>query len=59
MRVRNENLVFGTMEARMYYMPVTINNANNFKGRLQAQLRFKYNTRFARQPDFIDPNNYF
>lgn len=55
-RVRNENLVFGTIELKGYYYPRTIDGMKNWKIDLVTKVRFKFNTNFIRKPDFIVAN---
>ena len=55
-RIRNENLLFGTIEARFSYFPRTLPNMNPFKIKFNTNLRFKYNGSFIRKPDFVSPN---
>ncbi len=55
-RVRNENLLFGTLEARVSYFPRILPNMNHFKIKFNTNLRFKYNSSFIRRPDFVSPN---
>lgn len=55
-RTRNENLIFGTMEMRLYYFPHTLPNMNHFKIKFNTNLRFRYNSSFIRRPDFVTPN---
>jgi len=55
-RVRNENLVFGTIELKGYYFPRTIDGMKNWKIDLVTKVRFKFNSNFIRKPDFIEAN---
>jgi hypothetical protein len=55
-RMRNENLVFGTIELRFAYFPRKIDQ-NSFKLTLAANIRFKYNTVYVLPPDIINVNN--
>jgi len=56
-RIRNENLIFGTIEARMSYFPRILPNMNHFKIKFNTNLRYKYNSSFIRRPDFVSPNS--
>lgn len=56
LRVRNENLVFGTIELKGFYFPRTIDGMNNWKAELVTKVRFRYNSNFIRKPDFISTN---
>ena len=55
-RVRNENLVFGTIELKGFYFPRTIEGMKNWKIDLVTKVRFKFNSNFVRKPDFIVAN---
>jgi hypothetical protein len=55
-RTRNENLVFGTMELRGYYLPKPLDGMRNWKVEVSTKLQFKYNSNFIRRPDFVSPN---
>lgn len=55
-RTRNENLVFGTMELRGYYLPKPLDGMRNWKVEVSTRLKFKYNSNFIRRPDFVSPN---
>lgn len=55
-RMRNENLVFGTIEVRFAYFPRKIDQ-NSFKLTLSANLGFKFNSSYVKEPDIIDVNN--
>lgn len=53
---RNENLVFGTVELRMFYFPRVIASMNRFRIDFTTDLRFKFNSQFIRRPDFMSVN---
>ncbi|RYY49054.1 MAG: hypothetical protein EOO06_08235 [Chitinophagaceae bacterium] len=55
-RTRNENLVFGTMELRGYFIPKPLEGMKNWKVEVSTKLQFKYNSNFIRRPDFVSPN---
>lgn len=55
-RVRNESLIFGTIEARANFFPRTNNGQSNFGFSVQTNLQFKYNNAYVRKPDFIKMN---
>lgn len=55
-RTRNENLVFGTIELRMFYFPRTTGGMNNFNVAISSNLRFKYNSQYIKRPDFVTAN---
>ncbi len=56
-RIRNENLVFGTMELRLVYFPRTVQDNNAFKITFRANLRFRYNSNYVKAPDIIQLNS--
>lgn len=55
-RTRNENLIFGTIEVRGYYFPRTAGDIKGWKVDFSTNVRFKYNSRFIRKPDFVMNN---
>lgn len=55
-RLRNENLLFGTIECRLSYFPRTLPGMNSFKIKFNTNLRYKYNNSLVRRPDFVAPN---
>lgn len=55
-RIRNENLLFGTIETRFSYFPRTLPGMNSFKVKFNTNLRYKYNNSLVRRPDFVSPN---
>jgi hypothetical protein len=55
-RIRNENIVFGTIEFRMYYFPTTIPGVETFSFRISTNVRLKYTSAFVRAPDFVGYN---
>lgn len=55
-RTRNENLIFGTIELRMFYFPRVIEDLSHFKITLSSNLRVKYSSGFVRVPAFIKYN---
>ncbi|MDN3658155.1 hypothetical protein QWZ08_21060 [Ferruginibacter paludis] len=55
-RIRNENLLFGTIETRFSYFPRTLPGMNSFKVKFSTNLRYKYNNSLVRRPDFVSPN---
>ncbi len=57
LRIRNENLVFGTIELRTMYFPRNIPGQNSFKVGMNANLRFRFNTNYVNKPDIYDLNN--
>ncbi|MEJ7767436.1 MAG: hypothetical protein WKF89_06475 [Chitinophagaceae bacterium] len=55
-RTRNENLVFGTIELRMFYFPNTAERNTPFKISFRSNIRFRYTSRYIRPPDIIQLN---
>ncbi|MBL0358887.1 MAG: hypothetical protein IPP72_19365 [Chitinophagaceae bacterium] len=55
-RIRNENLLFGTIEARFSYFPRLIPGMQHIKVKFNTNLRYKYNSSLVRRPDFVAPN---
>jgi hypothetical protein len=50
LRIRNENLVFNTIEARILYYPRTIENISHVGFTIQANLKIKYPTTLVNAP---------
>ncbi|QEC70117.1 hypothetical protein FRZ67_03090 [Panacibacter ginsenosidivorans] len=55
-RIRNENLVFNTIEFRCAYFPRKINE-EAFKITIAANIRFRYSSNYVKAPDIIQLNN--
>lgn len=55
-RTRNENLIFGTIELRLYYFPRVTEDLSHFKVTLSSNLRVKYSSGFVSAPGFIRYN---
>jgi len=56
-RMRNENLVFETIELRAYYFPVTPDNMKGFKIVLNSNLRYRYTSNLIAEPDILQLNS--
>ncbi len=56
LRIRNENLVFGTVEAKAHYFPNVQHQTSAFLIELSTNLQFRYLSQFIRKPDFIQLN---
>jgi hypothetical protein len=56
MRVRNENLIFGTIELRAFYFPRTNRQVSPWNISLITNLRYKYNSSIISKPDFVQIN---
>lgn len=54
-RMRNENLIFNTIELRCAYFPRKINE-EAFKITISANIRFRYNNTYVKAPDIIQLN---
>jgi len=50
LRARNENLVFNTIEARVYYYPKTVEGIDNWRAEFKVNLRIKYPTDLVSAP---------
>jgi hypothetical protein len=55
-RTRNENLIFGTVELRVFYFPRVTENLSQFRVTVSSNLRVKYSSSFVRAPAFIRYN---
>ncbi|WP_276133788.1 hypothetical protein [Polluticoccus soli] len=55
-RVRNNALVFGTMELRGLYFPRDVAGEPSYKILLNTNLRYRYNSNFVVKPDIITLN---
>ncbi|MGC4036172.1 MAG: hypothetical protein QM764_09435 [Chitinophagaceae bacterium] len=51
-RMRNENLIFGTIECRFNWFPRTLENVDNIKVTLSGNIRFKFPESFVQAPWF-------
>lgn len=50
LRARNENLVFNTVEARVYYYPKTVEGIDHWRAEFKVNLRLKYPTELVTAP---------
>jgi hypothetical protein len=55
-RIRNENIIFGTIELRVFYFPTTLPGVETWSYRLSTNVRLKYTSTFVRPPSFVDYN---
>jgi hypothetical protein len=55
-RTRNENLIFGTIELKVFYYPRTLSTMPPFNISINTGLRFKYNSQLIHMPDFVKMN---
>jgi len=56
-RVRNEKLVFQTIELRAFFFPVAPTNMKGFKLVPTFNLRFRYTSNYITEPDLVQLNN--
>jgi hypothetical protein len=56
LRTRNENLIFGTIEARVTYFPRVVEGIDHFRFSVSTNLRIKYTDSFVRAPSFVKVN---
>ena len=55
-RMRNENLVFETIELRAFFFPVAPANMRGFKIVLSTNVRYRYSSNFITAPDVVQLN---
>ncbi len=55
-RIRNENLIFGTIEVRGFYFPVTVKGIEPYSIRVSTNVMLKYTSSFVRAPSFVSYN---
>ncbi len=55
-RIRNENLVFGTIEIKAFYFPRTNLQLSPWNISITTNLKFKYNSILLNKPDFVQVN---
>lgn len=55
-RTRNENLIFGTIELRMFYFPRVTEDLSKFRITVSSNLRVKFSSSFVKAPSFISYN---
>jgi hemolysin activation/secretion protein len=56
-RARNENLIFNTLEARVYYYPNTVENIEHWQAEIRISKRLKYPTSLVKAPATIYETN--
>ncbi len=56
LRIRNESLIFGTIEIKGSYFTEKDRMNNRFVFQLRSNIRYKYNQNFIRRPEFIQLN---
>jgi len=55
-RIRNENLIFGTVEIKGFYFPRTNLQVSPWNLGISTNLKFKYNSNLISKPDFVQVN---
>lgn len=55
-RIRNENIIFGTIEFRTFYFPIDLPGLEKFSFRVSTNVRLKYTSTFVRPPSFVSYN---
>jgi hypothetical protein len=55
MRARNENLIFNTIEARLFYYPKTVEGMDHFSFNITTNFRIKYPTNLVNKPATVFP----
>jgi hypothetical protein len=56
LRLRNESLIFGTIELKGYYFLKKNINNENYRFDISTNIIFKYNSQLVTKPDFIQIN---
>jgi len=57
LRMRNENLVFETIEIRAFFFPVAPGNMRGFKVVTNANIQFRYRSNYITAPDLLQLNS--
>jgi hypothetical protein len=57
LRMRNENLVFETIEMRAFFFPIAPDHMRDFKVVTTARIRFRYRSNYITEPDLVQLNN--
>lgn len=55
-RIRNESLIFGTIEIKGFYFPRKNFYNDSFGFDISTNIIFRYNNKFVKKPDFIQVN---
>ena len=55
-KMRNESLIFETMEFRTYFFPKKNFFDDHWRFEFNTNIRFKYNRQFVKKPDFVNMN---
>jgi hypothetical protein len=54
-RARNENLIFNTIEARLFYFPITVEEIGHFRLTFKSNFRIKYPSTLVNKPATVFP----
>lgn len=54
-RMRNENLIFNTIEARVFYYPKTVEGLDNIRFSVTSRFRIRYPTNLVNKPATVFP----
>ncbi len=57
LRVKNENLVFNTIELRGAYFPNTVYGMKHFYGEIEVNIQFRFNSNYVTKPEIIQFNS--
>jgi hypothetical protein len=55
-RTRNESLIFGTFELRIFYFPRKTFTGDSWRVETTTGIRFKYNSQYVKKPALISVN---
>jgi hypothetical protein len=55
-RIRNENLIFGTIELRAFFYPKTVPGVESVSFKVTTNVRIKYSGSFVSPPDYVRYN---
>ena len=55
-KMRNESLIFETMELRAFFFPQRNFRREYWRMEFNTNIRFKYNRQFVKKPDFVNAN---
>jgi len=56
MRIRNESLIFGTVELKAFYFPSGNLLRESWRFEFNTNIKFKYNSQFVKRPEIIRVN---
>ena len=55
-RTRNESLIFGTFELKVFYFPRKTFTGDTWRIETNTGIKFKYNSQFLKKPNLINVN---